>query len=347
MTSLTAIFGSANEEPDGNEPESDKLLNLYWNRAELKKEFAELRSEKFRMQERLKEQVGATARVEQKLQHLENLLLDPDWVYNIVTFFQLRRMSLSCETKLSKFAEQLKQQRERRLQDQLLGDWNARRAAEAAAVERQVGEHRMRIQMLEDRLQAERSRLAAMGSIVKMFRGRSVAEGLGELAHRIDAAQEEERQLLLDLEAIEKRQPPATQGLDIAAKRAINCMIIAFSQQLFLLFRDVDLAEMAKEARQKSIGAVNYGGKLACDEILAKVRKRLESLEKATEFAEIVRRRAKLISDKAKYRNEDDAVPVAASVSTVYAIDKDGLVKESSHNLLVENYWNMAAALSR
>lgn len=347
MTSLTAIFGGANEEPDGHDPESDKLLNLYWNRAELKKEFAELRGEKFRLQERLKEQQGATARVEQKLQHLENLLLDPDWSYNIVTFFQLRRLSLSCESKLAKFAEQLKQQRERRLQEQLLGDWNAQRSAEAATVERQVGESRMRIQMLEDRLQAERSRHAAMGGITRIFRGRGAEEKLSELARSLDDAQESECQLLLQLEAIENRQPPDLQGLDIAAKRQINFMIIAYSQQLFLHFRDADLAEMAKEAAQKSIGAVNYGGKLVCDEILAKVRKRLESLDKATEFADVVKRRAKLISEKARFRHSDDAVPTAASVSTVYAIDKDGQVKESTQNLLGENYWNLAAALSR
>jgi hypothetical protein len=50
LTSLTAIFGSSAEKPDDNEQESEKLLNLYWNRAELKKEFAELRNEKFRLQ---------------------------------------------------------------------------------------------------------------------------------------------------------------------------------------------------------------------------------------------------------------------------------------------------------
>ena len=38
MTSLTAIFGRSDEKPQEN---SEKLLQLYWNRAELKKEYAE------------------------------------------------------------------------------------------------------------------------------------------------------------------------------------------------------------------------------------------------------------------------------------------------------------------
>jgi hypothetical protein len=347
LTGLTAIFGSDDERPDGKEPDNEKLLNLYWNRAELKKEFAELRSEKFRLQERLKEQVGATARYEQKLQHHENLLLDPEWVYNIVTFFQLRRVALSGQSKLAKFAEQLKQQRERKLQSKLLSSWKESLTAEAAGVERQIGEHRLRIQMLEDRLQSERSRHVGMGRIAKLFRGRSVAASLDELAAGIDRAQDEERRLLLSLDDIEKRQPPETQGLDIATKRLINFMIISFAQQLYLHFRDDELAEMAKQAAEKSIGAVNYGNKVACDEILLRVRKRLDTLEKSTEFADVLQRRAKLLGDKAKFRSDQDAVPTSASVSVVYAIDKNGLVKTFEQNLLGENYWNLSAAVSR
>jgi hypothetical protein len=341
------MFGGDGDRPDSKEPESEKLLNLYWNRAELKKEFAELRGEKFRLQERLKEQEGATARFEQKLQHLENLLLDPEWVYNIVTFFQLRRLALSGQSKLAKFAEQLKQQRERKLQNRLLDNWNELREAEAAQLERQIGEHRLRVQMLEDRLQAERFRHVTMGRIARLIRGRSALAALDALVTNNDKAQEEERGMLLRLDEIQRRQPPATQGLDVSTKRLINFMIISFAQQLYLHFRDDGLAEMAKQAAEKSIGAVNYGNKTACDEILARIRKRLESLEKGAEFTDVLQRRAKLIGEKAKFRSSEDVVPTSASVSTVFAVDKNGLVKTFEQNLLGENYWNLSAAVSR
>jgi hypothetical protein len=347
LTSLTAIFGSSADKSEENEQESEKLLNLYWNRAELKKEFAELRNEKYRLQERVKEHEGATARVQQKLDHLENLLLDPEWVYNIVTYFQLRGLNNRCQSKLAKFAEQLKQQREKRLQSQLLDDWNAARGAEAAGIERQIGELRMQVQTLEDRLQAERQRLANMGGFLKLIRGRRVTRNLDKLAHNIETAQDAERSLLMQLDDIEKRQPPDTQGLDIPSKRLINFMILAFSQQLFLHFAEDELAELAKESGDKSIGAINYGGKASCDEILARINKRVDAFENAADFAEILRVRAKLIAEKATFRSNDDAVPVSASVSTVYAIDQQGAVTESKHNLLGENYWNLANVVSR
>ena len=347
LTSLTAIFGSSGDKPEENESESEKLLNLYWNRAELKKEFAELRGEKFRLQDRIKEHEGATARVQQKLDHLENLLLDPEWVHNIVTYFQLRGLNLRCQAKLAKFAEQLKLQREQRQQSQLVDDWNELRCEEGAGVEQQIGEQRVQIQMLEDHLQAERHRLATMSGFLRIFRRRSATASLDSIAGSIDEAQENEEYLLAKLEEIENRQPPDTQGLDVATKRLINHMILSFSQQLYLHLNEDDLGEIAKESGEKSAGGINYGSKDTCDEILERVKNCVDSLEDASDFADVLQRRAGMIAEKAQYRGNDDAVPVSASVSIIYSIDANGVIRESELNLLGENYWNLSQVLSR
>ena len=55
----------------------------------------------------------------------------------------------------------------------------------------------------------------------------------------------------------------------LLTKRSINLMILAFAQQLYLHFEEDDLAVMAKEASEKSVGAVNYGTKAECDLILS------------------------------------------------------------------------------
>ena len=123
MTSLTAIFGNSQTDNE----ESEKLLELYWNRAELKKEFASMRDETFRLRDQIKEQDGSRARVQQKLEHLESLLVDPDWVHNVVVFYQLRALNMSCQRKLARFAEQLKQQREKREHSRLLEEWNEKK----------------------------------------------------------------------------------------------------------------------------------------------------------------------------------------------------------------------------
>ncbi|MCI0518411.1 MAG: hypothetical protein L0Y45_11330 [Woeseiaceae bacterium] len=343
MSALTAIFGSAEDKSQ----DSDKLLQLYWNRAELKKEFASMRKEQFLLQDRIKTQEGASARLQQKLDHLEELLLDPDWAHNVVTFFQLRGLAIRCERKLARFAEQLKQQREQKQHSTLLVSWNEERAREVRVLERKLLEQRDNVHALEDRLQAERHRLLSMSGLLRFFRRRTLTAALDSLAQQIESARQGEAQLLASIDEVTSRTPPENQGLDVASKRSINLMILAYAQQLYLHFADDKLSALAKEASDKSVGAVNYGSREECEALLQRVRKRREAMEQSSDFAAVLQKRARLIGDKAQFRNDTDAVPIAGSVSTVFSIDPNGLVRESDTNLLGENYWGISKVLSR
>lgn len=345
MAGLTGIFKAIDEPPP--EQNDDKLVDLFKNRAELKKEFAELRDEKYRLEDRVKEHRGSIERVQQKLNHLESLLLDPEWVHNVVTFYQLRRLAAHCETRLARFAEQLKQQREKRVQDKTLGIWRKQLESERADIEARIGEHRMRLQLLEDQLQAERHKLETMGGISKLMNGKAQAESVEEVEASVSAAQAAEAELLQELERIENTPPPAHEGLNIAAKRSINFMVLSYTQQLYLDYYEDNLASLAKEASDKSVGAVNYGGKLDCDEILERITSRREEVEAGQNSTELLQRRAKLIAEHAMFRSDDDAVPAPGSVAVVYDISPNGVVSKLDASLLGENYFGVAKVLSR
>ncbi len=344
MTSRTAIFGNTTTD----QPESgDKLHELYWKRAELKKEFDGLRKEKLKLQDRIKEYEGSVARVQQKLEHLESLLVDPDWVHTVVVFYQLRSLNLRCQRKLEAFAEQLKQQHEKRQHNKALVGWNEKRKQEASAIERKVGECRMQLQSLEDQIQVEEHKVNSMNGLSKMLKGRSANQSIEALQQEILVVQQRESELLYELDDIQKQAPPDQQGLDIGAKRSINFMIIAFAQQLYLHFCDDQLASLAKEASDKSVGALNYGSKEDCDVLLSRIRKRADEFEELTDFADVLRERAKMMSDKATFREQDDAVPESATVATIFQVDSTGTVREKDANLLGDNYWNLSGVLSR
>ena len=343
MASLTGLFKTVPEVVEDN----DKLVDLFRNRAELKKEFAALRNEKYQLQDRIKQHEGATARVQQKMDHLESLLLDREWVHNVVAFYQLRRLAAHCNGKLARFAEQLKQQREQRVHSKAINAWTEQRDGQAASIEGEIGQHRLQVQLLEDQLQAERHKLMTMNGISKLFRGRSLEAEIDLIAARIDAGQAREQELLQGLDKVYNLSPPDHSGLDDATKRSINFMILSFAQQLYLHFAEDNLAELAKEASEKSVGAVNYGTKYECDEIIARIEKRWDSMENVTEFADVLQKRAKLIADHAVFRNDDDVVPAAGTVATVYAIDANGVIKEKDANLLGDNYFGVAKVLSR
>lgn len=343
MTGLTTIF----KNEAANEPEADKLVDLFRNRSELKKEFAALRNEKYELQDRVKHHQGATARVQQQIQHLENLLLDPEWVYTVVVFYQLRGLAAHCNRQLVRFSEELKQQREQRLHSKVLHSWDQQRKLESQGIQDRLGEQRIALQSLEDRLQSQRHALMTMNGVRKLVRGRTLAKEIEEIESGIEESRQREKELLSELETVEQRNPPDHEGLDVAAKRSINFMILAFAQRLFLHFEEDNLAQLAKEASEKSVGAINYGGKRDCDLLLENLEKRKTAETAGGDMAEVLRKRAQLISEAAQFRNEEDAVPVPASVSTLYAIDNNGVIRRSDANLLGHNYFGIAKVLSR
>ena len=343
MTSLTAMFGNNQEQPE----DSEKLRELYWSRAELKKQYASLAEESRRLKEQIAAQEGSSARLEQKLEHLETLLLDPNWVYNVVVYYQMRSFNDRCKDKLARFAEQLKQQREKRTYGKVIEDWNDQRDEHSQAVQAQIGEHRMQMQMLEDQLQSERHRVAMMSGFSRFLQKRSIEKTLASVTAGIAEAKMHESGLLATLEEIQSSSAPDTEGLDIGSKRSINFMILSFAQQLYLHFSKDNLAGLGKETGDKAVGAINYGSRSDCETILELLQNRAASMDNVTEFADILQQRAKLISGKALFDKDDDAVPVPGTVSTVFSIDENGAITEKDANLLGENYWDVTNVVSR
>ena len=343
MGSLAALFGS----PEDKEQDSDKLMDLYWNRAELKKSFADARNEHFRLQDRIKQQEGATARIQQKLDHIEELLSDSQSAYSVVVYYQLRGLALRCEDKLAMFAEQLKQQREKMQYNGMMSDWNTKLAVEIAPVEEQLLVQRSQMKRLEDDLLAKQQTLESMGGIKKLFKGRSVKAELKILKSQIESMCGGEESLLADLSAINARPHPETQGLDIANKRSINLLILAFAQQLYLYFADHDFATIVKEAGDKSAGVINYGDQYECTRILEQIQKHIDIMAQTTDIASTLQKRAKLIGEQASFTGDTVVVPAAGSTTTVFDIDDNGIVTENKVSILEENYWGISNVLSR
>lgn len=343
MSGLTAIFGNSDEDS----PDNEKLLHLYWNRNELKKEFADLRKEQFQLKDELQQQEGVSARLQQKLDHLEGLLLDSEWSRSVAIFYQLRAVALRCESKLARFAEQIKQQRERKQNDKLLAGWNESRAQESAPLTAEILELRNSIQYLEDQLQAARHRLGELSGVFSFIKRRSLTSTVENLVDQIETEVKVEMAFRAQLEEVKTRIPPDALGLDIRAKRSINFMILAYTQHLYLQFGDNALVGLIKEASEKSVGSVNYGSEKECAEISKRVRDCVDTIDGESDFADILQKRARLISEKAQFYKGDDAVPVSGTVSTLFKIDSNGLIQESDANLLGENYWRIAATLSR
>ncbi len=340
---LTSLFRPTTEDAQ----DGDKLHELYWNRAGLKKEFAALRDEKYRLQDRLKQQQGATERVQQKMNHLESLLLDREWVHNVAAFYQLRRLGMHCNAKLERFAEQLKQKREGRVYERTLAEWNARRDADCAELERALADLRLQHQRLEDDLHAAQAELAQAGGLRRMLRGTTLTETVEEIRGRLDKGLAAEQNLLGKVAELQNQAPPDHEGLGIDAKRSINFLIMSLAQQLYLRLDDDGLTQFVKDANEKSVGAINYGSKAECDRLVKCVGKCWNAMETGSDEPGVLRRRAKLIADRAEFRSDEDTVPAPHSVDTLFLIGANGHVREKELRLLGDNYFAIARVFSR
>ena len=77
--------------PGARQPEQDeRLLQLFWNRAELKKELTRLQDERLKLLEQVRNQETATARAKEHVQVLEEYLGNPEIAVHALVYFQLR-----------------------------------------------------------------------------------------------------------------------------------------------------------------------------------------------------------------------------------------------------------------
>src|SRR5580658_10835056 len=124
------------EDPPQDE-EEDRILALFRNRAELKKAYGELQEEIYRLKDRIKQQEGATARVQEMLGSLESRLGLTETAYPALVFYQLRAMWQRGREILEQFTAELAAQQEERERRALFVEFNRtqfsrRQAAEAA-----------------------------------------------------------------------------------------------------------------------------------------------------------------------------------------------------------------------
>src|SRR6516165_9008104 len=91
LTQLTSLV-RGRPAPAPGALEDERVLALFRNRAELKKAYTELQDEVHRLKDRIKQQEGATARVQEMLGSLESRLGLVETAYPALVFYQLRAL---------------------------------------------------------------------------------------------------------------------------------------------------------------------------------------------------------------------------------------------------------------
>lgn len=335
--------------PDFPEQDEERLLKLFRNRTELKKEFADLRREGDKMKEKLLEQENAMLRSKQQLEQLEGMLSEPVQAANASVFYQLRGLwSHGCKM-LARLAVELQDMQRNRQMKLDVDQFVASRNASLNIILRDLRGAKQRLDKASEKLTESQQRHIRARGFWNYFVRRNIAI-------EIDAALDEVRFARLDFETCmqkkrvkEEEEGPQFDGFSIAGRRRINLTLIAIAQYLYLHFNKGNYASLARETSVRHVSEASYGDIEKCREINEHIERKLRKLPAGQSLISRVRNRVIWLEKHASYRRDTDTVPVAGSFSQIpIEIDQEGdVVSQQSvgTNVLADEYWEIYAAL--
>jgi hypothetical protein len=341
-------FLKLNFRPDGD-VEDHRVLTLFHKRAELKKAYGALQDEIYRLKDRIKQQEGATQRVQEMLSALEARLAIPESGYPALVFYQLRRFWQSGRELIEQFVADLARQQEERERRAHLAEHNRQQFARRQTVEGELraAETRAadaRAQLSE--LQLQRGRLTRFWHY---FKRRHVEQQIGTARLTVSGADTALETARSAARALENEAPPDFPGLSVEARRAINLAAISCAEVLCARLMKTPLVRLAREATGRREATDEYGTPAECERLMAEIGRGLATIRIRGNLAQEVKQRTDRLKQIARYRNATDTSPTAESLafSEGDVLAGSGPQGAALPNVLAEDTWDLFRVLLR
>ncbi len=344
-------FLKLNFRQDTPSGQDDRVLTLFRNRAELKKAYGALEDEIYRLKDRIKQQEGATQRVQEMLSALEDRLGLSDTGYPALVFYQLRRLWQSGRELIEQFVADLVRQQDERERRQHLAEHNRRQFTQRQSVEKQLraaeshaAEEANRVAELE----SERARLTRFWHY---FKRRSLEQKIASAVAEAVSANAALADARAAAEELEKEPLPEFPGLSVESRRAINIAAIAYAETLCQRLVKTRLVTLAREATQRREVTDEYGSQSECEDLMRQIEDARLVIQNRVNIAQEVMSRSERIKQVVRYRNPTDTSPttdsLAFSEGDVLANDPVGASSARLPNVLAEDTWDLFRILLR
>ncbi|HUX73695.1 MAG TPA: hypothetical protein VMV25_07370 [Steroidobacteraceae bacterium] len=327
--------------------EEERLMQLFQNRAGLKKAYADLQDEFHLMRDRLKQQEGATIRVQEQLDALGDLLADPQSGFSALVFYQLRALWKTCHQRLAAFAADLSHQQEERESAKFHELCASQRAARMTEADDRLRASRSAADDLRARLSALESEFGELGAAWHYFKRRRLQKVMQTLRVEVAAADSVVRDLQLARTAIVGEAAEPFPGISLAARRNINLAIIGYAE---LLCEQVDVygvAARAKEAVARRVHEMSFGSRADCEAYMERLQKAIAAANQRQPNS-AVKQKLDRLRGSCDYRNSADTVPTADSLAAAAGArgkDAKAAAPATAWNVLAEDYWDLYTLL--
>lgn len=339
--------------PDGGSVSADeeRLMQLFQNRAGLKKAYADLKDEFHLLRDRLKQQEGATIRIQEQLDALGDLLADPSTGFGALVFYQLRGLWKTCHQQLSGFAADLTRTQEARETARHKAECDAARGSRLADVDRRLEVAAGKADLQRQHLAGAQNELNRLTAFWHYFERRRRSKSLETLRQAVVLADAEVGDLHAERSTIGSEALAEFPGISLAARRNINLAIISYAE---LLCENVDaygLAARAKEAVARRVHEMSFGSRSDCEDYMQRVQKAQATVAGQKQITATVKAKMERLRAACEYRNAADTVPTADSLVAAPADAESGKAPRSQPaagwNVLAEDYWDLYTLLMR
>jgi hypothetical protein len=330
--------------------DEERLMQLFQNRAGLKKAYADLKDEFHLLRDRLKQQEGATIRVQEQLDALGDLLGDPKTGFGALVFFQLRALWKTCHQQLSAFATDLTRQQEARELAKHKSECEATRKMRLADVDERLEAAAIDADLQRQHLAAAQSELGRLTAFWHYFRRRRRMKSLESLRQQVVVADAAVGDLHAERSAVDREVPPEFPGISLAARRNINLAIISFAE---LLCEHVDaygLAARAKEAVARRVHEMSFGTRTDCEGFMQRVQQAQAAVANQKQITPELKAKLDRLRANCEYRNNADTVPTADSLAPPLPDTEAGKTSKTPPvpwNVMAEDYWDLYTLLLR
>jgi hypothetical protein len=329
-----------------------RMLALFRNRAELKKAYGELQDEVYRLKDRIKQQEGATARVQEMLGALESRLGLVETAYPALVFYQLRALWQLGREIIEQFVAELQGQQEERERRAHLAECNRRQFARRQSIESRLRSAETQFADATQNLLVLEQARAKLTRFWHYFKRREVDRRLQAARRALEEAEQALAEARTAATELEQEAAPQFPGLSVEARRAINLAAIAYAEVLCLRLVETQLVALAREAASRREAADQYGARPECEALMAQVDEARTILQSKANLAPEVKARTDRLRQLARYRNPTDTSPLAESVGLC---DGDVLSGEPlgatqaarMPNVVAEDTWDLFRILLR
>jgi hypothetical protein len=295
--------------------EDDRVLALFSKRAELKRAYGDLQEEIYRLKDRVKQQEGATQRVQEMLAALEARLGLPESGYPAMVFYQLRRFWQSARELIEQLIADLVRQQDEKERRAHVAEHNRRQFAQRQTLEGELANARSEAERTTRELAELEATRGRLNRFWHYFKRRKVEHKLVGARSAAQAASQELEAATAELAALDRLEIPEFPGLSLDSRRAINLAAISFAEVLCIRLSGTPLVVLAKEATGRREATDEYGSQKECEALMLQIERAHAIIQNRVNIAQEIKTRTDRLKQVAQYRNSPDTTPTADSIA--------------------------------